>query len=73
MKVSAQETVIAAQQALIDTQARLAMHDTLLSDAAVFQPQIDANLKAAKEKAEAAALAEAKAKAEADAIEAAKP
>ena len=47
MKASAVNAVAAAQMALINAQAQDAMHDTLLADAAVFQPQIDANLAAA--------------------------
>ncbi len=47
MKVSAVTAVQTAQDALTAAQARVAMHDTLLADAAVFQSQIDANLKAA--------------------------
>ncbi len=47
MKVLAVDAVTAAQDALTKAQARVAMHDELLADAAAFQPQIDANLKAA--------------------------
>ncbi len=47
MKVSAVTAVQTAQDALTAAQARVAMHDTLLADAAAFQTQIDANLQAA--------------------------
>ncbi len=53
MKESAVQAVTAAEDALAKAKGRVAMHDDLLADAAVFQSQIDANLKAAKEKAEA--------------------
>lgn len=56
MKTAAEDSVRVAEDALNKAIARADMHDTLLADAAVFQPQIEANLKAAKEKAEAAAL-----------------
>jgi len=47
MKTAAEETVQRAQAELAKAQARVAMHDELLADAAAFQPQIEANLKAA--------------------------
>ncbi len=71
MKVAAVEAVTAAEDALTKAKERVAMHDALLADAAVFQKRIEANLKAAKERAEADALAEAKANS-AEAIEAEK-
>jgi hypothetical protein len=57
MKAAAVAAVTAAEEALAKAQSRVAMHDDLLADAAVFQPQIEANLKAAQEKAAADALA----------------
>lgn len=54
IKTSAEDAVTAAQDALTKAQARLDMHDTLLADVAVFQPQIEKNLAAAKAEAEAA-------------------
>lgn len=60
MKESAVAAVTAAEDALAKAQARVDLHDALLADAAVFQPQIEANY--------AAKVAAAKAKAEADAL-----
>ncbi len=48
MKKSAENAAYAAQEELDKAIARVDMHDTLLADAAKFQPQIDANLKSEK-------------------------
>ncbi len=53
MKVAAVDAVTAAEDALAKAQARIAMHDDLLADAAVFQKRIDANLAAAAKAAKA--------------------
>ena len=47
MRQGAVDAVTAAEDALAKAKDRVAMHDDLLADAAVFQPQIEPNLKAA--------------------------
>ncbi len=47
MRQGAVDAVTAAEDALAKAKDRVAMHDDLLADAAVFQPQIEANLAAA--------------------------
>lgn len=54
MKKVAEDAVTAAADALNKAIACADMHDTLLADVAVFQPQIEKNLAAAKAEVEAA-------------------